>query len=125
MRIALIALALGAAGCGKPVLVHFPQAAMASPESNGAMLKGELKLEGKCLKVEGRTIIWPATATLDREKPATIANGITGTTVTVGDTVLFGGGEAGQLRDQDLKAAMLPECVGLYWVAGQFEKVSS
>lgn len=87
-----------------------------------ALMIGELKLEGNCLRVENSLVIWPYGFSLVTEDGKMLVKDEAGNVVAeVGKEVKMGGGEVRELHG-DLESMTEHGCDGPYWIAGDFPK---
>lgn len=83
-----------------------------------ALATGALTLVDGCLRLDGqRLILWPPGTTLDQSGATPrIVDRATGLGVSVGDTIVIGGGEVDQLEPHS-NIDVPGRCAGPYWLA--------
>ena len=89
-------------------------------------IRGTLREENSCLRIEGYLVIWPPHYGADSENDQIRILDTGGHTLAlVGEEVYMGGGEKPSLVgvigvDEQLIRAIPPECPRPYWISGGF-----
>ena len=103
-------------------LPFFPTQKHASNESMQALLTGKLRLEGRCLKVEGNLIIWPYGYSVKTEgDKIKIYNDKGRLVAAAGDSIKLAGGQVstGANASAELSKFTKGDCQGPLWITGQ------
>jgi hypothetical protein len=115
--------------------IHFPQ--LDRPLGNtDSLVRGELTLENKCLRVskaktllgDSFLLIWEPNFAIRKEQGVVqVIDSNTGEVLaSVGDYVEVGGGVAPANIEQYLREPLPPDCPGPYWLAGEtLKKIDS
>lgn len=87
-----------------------------------ALITGELKLEGKCLKVDDNLIVWPYGYSLKiQDDTIKILNEKGKLMAIVGEIVKLGGGQVGTNESalEELSEYQNKDCKGPLWIVGK------
>ena len=104
--------------------IHFPQV-REDGASPAALLKGELVLEGGCLRVKSldgtdHLLIWPQRFKLSVDGRDIRISADSGVSLSVGEKISIGGGEVPLRFLQTLVEQPVPsDCPGPYWLVGE------
>ena len=113
-------------GPGSSTNPHFPQLREGGDALiMEALVEGELVLENGCLRAKTQDgssllLIWPQRFKLNADGRDTRISDDSGLSLSIGEVVRIGGGEAKLARVQSLVEQPLPnDCPGPYWIVGE------
>ncbi|MBC8054847.1 MAG: hypothetical protein H7Y13_17450 [Sphingobacteriaceae bacterium] len=104
---------------------YFPTVKDPQTETMEALLSGELKLAGKCLKIEGNLIVWPYGFSVVKGDTLAVINEKGKVVAKVGDTVKLSGGQVGTdgSPSGNLAEYTNADCKGPLWITGEVTSV--
>lgn len=98
----------------------FPVQRTPTKVSVQALISGPLKLEDKCLKVEGNLIVWPYGFSIGyRGNKMNIVNQEGKIVASVGDSIKLSGGQASATASNSLSQFTNTNCKGPLWITGK------